>query len=50
MKEVQHWCAEQRIKHVVIGDVEGVQRNTKKRCKTVNQKLAQWQFGQLRNT
>jgi putative transposase len=43
-----HWCAEQRIRHVVIGDVEGVQRHTrKKRGKTVNQKLAQWQFGQL---
>jgi putative transposase len=41
-------CAEQRIKHVVIGDVEGVQRRTrKKRSKTLNQKLAQWQFGQL---
>jgi putative transposase len=43
-----NWCAEQQIKHVIIGDVEGVQRHTrKKRGKTVNQKLAQWQFGQL---
>jgi putative transposase len=39
---------EQQIKHVVVGDVEGVQRNTrKKRRKTVKQKLSQWQFGQL---
>jgi putative transposase len=43
-----NWCVEQRIKHVVAGDVEGVQRNTKKKKrKTVNQKLSQWQFGQL---
>jgi IS605 OrfB family transposase len=43
-----NWCIEQRIKHVVVGDVEGVQRNTKKkRRKTVNEKLSQWQFGQL---
>jgi putative transposase len=43
-----NWCAEQQIKHVIIGDVKGVQRHTrKKRGKTVNQKLAQWQFGQL---
>jgi putative transposase len=41
-------CVEQRIKHVVAGDVEGIQRNAKKkRRKTVNQKLSQWQFGQL---
>jgi putative transposase len=43
-----NWCIEQRIKHVVVGDVEGVQRNTKKkRRKTVNEKLSQWQFGEL---
>jgi putative transposase len=43
-----NWCVEQQIKHVVVGDVEGVQRNTKrKRRKTVNQKLSQWQFGKL---
>jgi putative transposase len=42
------WCKEQKIKHVVVGDVEGVQRNTKKkRKKSINQKLSQWQFGQL---
>jgi putative transposase len=42
------WCVKQKVKHVVVGDVEGVQRNTrKKRRKTVNEKLSQWQFGQL---
>jgi putative transposase len=42
------WCIKQKVKHVVVGDVEGVQRNTrKKRRKTVNEKLSQWQFGQL---
>jgi putative transposase len=42
------WCVKQKVKHVVVGDVEGVQRHTrKKRRKTVNEKLSQWQFGQL---
>jgi putative transposase len=44
------WCVEQKVKHLVVGDVEGVQCNTKKkRRKTVNEKLSQWQFGQLLN-
>lgn len=47
-KKFVDWCVEQKIKHVVVGDVEGVQRNTKKKKrKTVNQKLSQWQFGKL---
>jgi putative transposase len=47
-KKFVNWCVEQKVKHVVVGDVEGVQRNTKKkRRKTVNEKLSQWQFGQL---
>jgi putative transposase len=47
-KKFVDWCVEQQVKHVIVGDVEGVQRNTrKKRRKTVNEKLSQWQFGQL---
>jgi putative transposase len=49
------WCSEQQIKHVVIGDVEGVQRYTskrnkrrkKKRRKDVNQKHSNWSFGKV---
>jgi putative transposase len=42
------WCVKQKVKYVVVGDVEGVQRHTKKkRRKTVNEKLSQWQFGKL---
>lgn len=52
-KNFVKWCLENEVKHVVIGDVEGVQRNTSKRkkknqkikSKLVNQKLSQWQFG-----
>jgi putative transposase len=47
-KKYVDWCKEQKMKHVIVGEVEGVQRNTKKkRKKSVNQKLSQWQFGQL---
>ncbi|EPR29241.1 MULTISPECIES: RNA-guided endonuclease TnpB family protein [Geobacillus] len=47
-KEFVDWCLEQQIKHVVVGDVEGVQRNTKKkRNKNTNQKLSNWSFGKL---
>jgi putative transposase len=47
-KKFVDWCVKQQVKHVVVGDVEGVQRNTKrKKCKTMNEKLSQWQFGQL---
>ncbi|WP_289137259.1 zinc ribbon domain-containing protein [uncultured Brevibacillus sp.] len=48
------WCVEQQVSHVVIGDVEGVQRHTsakkknkKRRSRNTNQKLSQWQFGKL---
>ncbi|HDR8325025.1 TPA: transposase, partial [Bacillus cereus] len=49
------WCVSQEVKHVVIGDVEGVQRNTSKRSKnrkrkmhrSTNQKLSNWSFGRL---
>ncbi|AJY76080.1 RNA-guided endonuclease InsQ/TnpB family protein [Paenibacillus beijingensis] len=43
------WCADQEVKEVVVGQVEGIQRNTKKkRRKTVNQKLSNWSFGKIR--
>lgn len=50
-----NWAVENSIKEVVVGDVEGVQRNTskrkkknkKRRSKKVNQKISQWQFGKL---
>ncbi len=42
------WCLEHEVNHVVIGDVEGVQRNTKKkRKKKTNQKLSNWSFGKI---
>jgi putative transposase len=42
------WCLENQVKTVVIGEVEGVQRNTKKKkAKLVNQKLSNWSFGQI---
>lgn len=47
------WCVEHGVTHVVIGNVEGVQRftsakNKKKklvRSKRLNQKISNWQFG-----
>ena len=50
------WAEANQIKQVVVGDVEGVQRNTKAHKKNhkkkhksrkVNQKLSQWPFGIL---
>jgi putative transposase len=42
------WCLQQEVSHVVMGDIEGVQRNTKKkRRKETNQKLSNWSFGKL---
>ena len=50
------WAEANQIKEVVVGDVEGVQRNTKAhkknpkkkhRSRRVNQKLSQWPFGIL---
>ncbi|MDA8211428.1 MAG: transposase, partial [Clostridia bacterium] len=51
------WADEQQVKTVVVGDVEGVQRNTssrkkdnpkkKRRTRQQNQRLSQWPFGLL---
>ncbi len=51
------WAEENRLTTVVVGDVEGVQRNTsaknksnpkkKRRSRKVSQKLSQWSFGVL---
>lgn len=42
------WCIEQQVSDIYVGDVEGVQRNTKKkRHKKTNQKLSNWAFGKL---
>ncbi|TXK87603.1 RNA-guided endonuclease TnpB family protein, partial [Geobacillus sp. AYS3] len=47
-RQFVRWCLENQVKEVVIGDVEGVQRNTKKkRNKKTNQKLSNWSFGKL---
>jgi len=47
-KQFVDWCIENEVKQVVVGNVEGVQRKTKKKKKaTTNQKLSQWQFGLL---
>jgi putative transposase len=51
-----NWCINNQVKEVIVGDVEGVQRNTankktnprkKRRNRKQNQKLSQWQFGKL---
>ncbi|MCT8977450.1 transposase [Clostridium sp. CX1] len=47
-KSFVDWCIENSIKEVAVGDVEGVQRNgKKKRNKKINQKLSNWSFGKL---
>ena len=47
-KQLVDWCLEQNVKRFIIGDVEGVQRNKKKkRSKLVNQKLSNWCFGKF---
>lgn len=47
-KQFVDWCIKNEVQQVVVGDVEGVQRNTKKkRKKSINQQLSQWQFGKL---
>lgn len=47
-KQFVAWCTENEVKEVVVGKVEGVQRNTKKKKrKTVTQKLSNWSFGKL---
>ncbi|MFM9282046.1 RNA-guided endonuclease InsQ/TnpB family protein [Paenibacillus jiagnxiensis] len=48
-KQFVQWCTENDVKEVVIGQVEGVQRHTKKKKrKTVTQKLSNWSFGKIR--
>lgn len=48
-KQFVEWCSEQSVKEVVIGEVEGVQRHTRrKKRKIVTQKLSNWSFGQIR--
>ncbi len=45
-KQFVDWCLQHDINHVVMGDVEGVERNSKKnRNKKINQKLSNWSFG-----
>ncbi|WP_068963402.1 RNA-guided endonuclease TnpB family protein [Desulfosporosinus sp. BG] len=48
-----NWCLESKVKEVVVGNVEGVERHTspkkkknkRKRSRKHNQKMSQWQFG-----
>jgi putative transposase len=48
-KQFVEWCLENEVKEVVVGQVEGVQRNTKKKKrKTVTQKLSNWSFGKMK--
>ena len=47
-KQFVEWCVNHEVNHVVMGNVEGIQRNTKKkRRKNVNQKLSNWSFGKV---
>ena len=49
-KNFVDFAVSEGAKEVVIGKVEGVQRNTKrKKSKKVNQKLSNWNFGKLKN-
>lgn len=58
-KSFVNWSVKNNIKTVVVGDIEGVQRNTsskkkknhskKRRSRQTNQKLSQWSFGILLN-
>jgi len=47
------WAVDHKIKHVYVGNVEGVQRNTrrgpkrKRRSRRTSQKLSNWNFGKL---
>ncbi|RKN86093.1 RNA-guided endonuclease InsQ/TnpB family protein [Paenibacillus ginsengarvi] len=42
------WCIENEVKEIVLGQVEGVQRHTKKKNhQSVNQKLSNWSFGKI---
>ena len=47
-KQFVDWCVKNQTKKVIVGNVEGVQRNTKKKkSKKTNQKLSNWRFGKL---
>ena len=53
-RQFVNWCVENKVKQVIVGDVEGVQRNTskkkknrRKRSRNHNQKMSQWQFGKI---
>lgn len=47
-KQFVDWCLKHEVNHVVIGDVDGVQRNTKKKGRRkTNQKLSNWSFGKM---
>lgn len=47
-KNFVDWAVKEQVKTVAIGEVEGVQRNTKKKLKkTQTQKLSNWTFGKL---
>lgn len=47
-KNFVDWCVAQQVSTVYVGDVDGVQRNTKgKKRKKVTQKLSNWSFGKL---
>jgi putative transposase len=49
-KQFVEFSVENNVKEVVVGKVEGVQRNTKKKKrKSTNQKLSNWSFGKLKN-
>ena len=42
------WCLQHDVSHVVMGNPNGVQRNTKKKRKRQhNQKLSNWSFGKV---
>jgi putative transposase len=48
-RQFVEWCIENEVQEVVVGQVEGVQRNTKKKKrKTATQKLSNWSFGKIR--
>ena len=47
-KQFVEWCLEHDVSHVVMGNPDGVQRNTKKKGKRQNnQKLSNWSFGKV---
>lgn len=49
-KQFVEFSVENNVKEVVVGKVEGVQKNTKKKKrKSTNQKLSNWSFGKLKN-